>query len=540
MAGGFPNRQCESLSRRESETLLKNLRATSKQVAPQRLGFIGPDVPGLEESAHAMTKGTFQTEAARGRLNATIPFVIEAWAAEARVSSASVHVNRTPITADVWLTDMQDKTCRGLAGCGLSNEKANTAVPVKVGRTRNFCFLVNITTPYMPITTDGKEPNLSCVLHELVEVMTKAARKAKRKRGGGSSRVTQKEIVLKALPEAIAKAGGGGRYRYSLRRLFYAVRPSFLEVFGEEPNYNTFAQIITEHESDLGHDLPGIYRDDRGTLYHPHLGEEIRLGTRSVESYERPAWTFNKILYVEKEGLFPMLIDALWPERHDCALVTSKGYASRAARDALDLLGDTEEDLTFFCIHDADGYGTRIYQSLTEATRARPGRRVHVVNLGLDPEEALEMGLPVERLKPKERAVPVADYLDDEWRDWLQTNRVELDAMEPSAFMTWLDEKMEAYEGKLVPPKEVLCERLADRVKEDVRRQLTAEAIRAAGVDEQTEAAFSSLKPNLEVWNGELPEKVEEQLEDSPNAHWTKPVDQLALDIVAEHYEGAG
>jgi len=49
--------------------------------------------------------------------------------------------------------------------------------------------------------------------------------------------------------------------------------------------------------------------------------------------------------------------------------------------------------------------GTRIYQSLVNATRARPSRRVHVVNLGLDPEEALEMGLPVEHLKEKERAV---------------------------------------------------------------------------------------------------------------------------------------
>ena len=68
----------------------------------------------------------------------------------------------------------------------------------------------------------------------------------------------------------------------------------------------------------------------------------------------------------------------------------------------------------------------------------------------------------------------------------------------------------------------------------------TAEAIQAARVDEQTEAAFSSLKPDLEVWDEELSERVEEQLEDSPNTHWTKPVDQLASEVVVEHYEGAG
>ena len=71
-------------------------------------------------------------------------------------------------------------------------------------------------------------------------------------------------------------------------------------------------------------DLPGMYRDDRGTLYHPHTGEHIPLGTRNVEAYRRPAWTFNKILYCEKEGFFPILIDAKWPERHDCALLTTR------------------------------------------------------------------------------------------------------------------------------------------------------------------------------------------------------------------------
>ena len=157
-----------------------------------------------------------------------------------------------------------------------------------------------------------------------------------------------------------------------------------------------------------------MYRDDRGTLYHPHTGETIPLGTRSVETYQRPAWTFNKILYCEKEGLFPILIDAQWPERHDFALLTSKGYASRAARDVLDLLGDGDEPLTFYCLHDADGPGTMIYQTLQEGTRARPGRRVEIVNLGLDPAEALDLELPAEKIEGKGRAtIPVADYLDD-------------------------------------------------------------------------------------------------------------------------------
>ena len=46
-----------------------------------------------------------------------------------------------------------------------------------------------------------------------------------------------------------------------------------------------------------------MYREPRGTIYHPHTGEVIPLGTLNVENYERPVWIFNKIVYIEKEGL---------------------------------------------------------------------------------------------------------------------------------------------------------------------------------------------------------------------------------------------
>ena len=57
-------------------------------------------------------------------------------------------------------------------------------------------------------------------------------------------------------------------------------------------------------------------------------------------------------------------------------------------------------------MHDADAAGTLIYQSLQEATRARSGRKVQVVNLGLEPEEALAMDLEVEEVDPGERRRP--------------------------------------------------------------------------------------------------------------------------------------
>ena len=91
------------------------------------------------------------------------------------------------------------------------------------------------------------------------------------------------------------------------------------------------------------------------------------------------------MLYIEKEGFFEALKAAKWPERHDCALLTSKGFSTRAVRDLLDLLADGDEPVTVFCIHDADASGTMIYQTLQEETKARPRRRVEIINLGLEP-----------------------------------------------------------------------------------------------------------------------------------------------------------
>ena len=172
----------------------------------------------------------------------------------------------------------------------------------------------------------------------------------------------------------------------------------------------------------------------------PTRGEHIALGTLAVEQYSRPSWRFNKVLYSEKEGLFEALRAARWPERNDCALVTSKGFSTRAVRDLLDLIGDDGEPVTVFCIHDADAAGGMIFQTLQGATRARPSRRIEIVNLGLEPWDALELSLPVERIAARGRRSAIADYIQQrpdgqKWSEWLQRNRIELNAMTTPQFI---------------------------------------------------------------------------------------------------------
>ena len=96
------------------------------------------------------------------------------------------------------------------------------------------------------------------------------------------------------------------------------------------------------------------------------------------------------------------------------AVMSSKGYASRAARDLIDAIADTaeQEPVTVSCIHDAAAAGTMIAQSLQEATRACGRRRIEIVDIGLQPWNTVAMGLPVEDVshgKPQ----PVAAYVLD-------------------------------------------------------------------------------------------------------------------------------
>ncbi len=532
MAAQFSGSSCESLTRDEAESLLDEMRDNSHEVQPKHLGAVGP--MAFPDAGYARDVGTFEAEAARGCTDGTIPYVLEAWATNADEPRIEFNVNRTPITAEIGMSRcMKHKGDYGVMGCGLSSEHGHTALPIKVGRGREFSIVMNVITPYMPITTDGKAPDLSVIQDSIQGVAEKAIHRAKRRQPGNGREVSQIAVIREAIPAAIDKASGQGQYRYSLRQLFYAVRPEVLSALGIEPNYGYFGKVVTDHEAETGGDLPGMYRDDRGTLYHPHTSEQIPLGTRSVEAYKRPEWTFNKVVYCEKEGFFPILIDAHWPERHDCALLTSKGFASRAARDVLDLLGDGNEPVKFFCIHDADGPGTVIYQSLQEGTKARPGRRVEIINLGLDPAEALEMGLPVEPVEKKARAVPVADYIEPKWREWLQEHRVELNAMDTPTFLAWLDAKMEPYAGKLIPPQTVLAERLAVDVRGLIRQRLVDEAIRAARVDEQTEATIASLQRQIERVETRLLRAVEKDLAAEPVHHWSASVNDLARTLAA-------
>jgi hypothetical protein len=524
IVGDLAGRAANSLSRDEATALLTRARAQATTVPPKRLGLVGR-LATLPEG-YAKEMGELTTRASRGGAGAVVPCIIEAWARRSEEDTLTVCVNRTPITGEIAVRRQRDKTLIGVFGCGLQHAVQVGTLPVEL--------YLNVTTPYMPITSDGKAPDLARFLPLLTDAMAKAARRTKKAAAAaGPVRTSDKAWILDQLEAGIDHAGGGGQLRFSQRQLYYAVRDFIKQANGPEPSWENFCKVLTEYEASV-EDLQrrGLYRDTRGLVYHPHTHTTIPLGTLSVEAYARPAWLFNKVLYCEKEGFFPTLIDSGWPERHDCALLTSKGFATRAARDLLDLLGDGGEPITFFCVHDADAAGTLIYQSLQEATQARPGRTVNVINLGLDPDEAINAGLPVEPVSYKKRQ-PVGDYAADRG-DWLQTHRVELNAMTSPQFLIWLDEKIAPHDtGKVVPPRDVITERLTDDAEALVRERLAARILADAGFDAQVADIMATLEPTIQTSAQALPDTLRAAFDADPTMPWTAPVREHAETLAA-------
>ena len=267
-----------------------------------------------------------------------------------------------------------------------------------------------------------------------------------------------------------------------------------------------------------------MFREPRGSITHPHHDETITLGTLMVESYEPPVWLFNKLAYIEKGGANEALKAAGWLERHDCSVMSSKGYGTRAAKDLIDKLAKHKEPITVFAVTDADAYGIMIQQTLQEETKARAARNITIINLGLDPWEAIETGLDVENVEAtlskktgEPIRKPVADYVKaadesgehgnapdgDTWEEWLQSHRIELNAMTTPRFIEWLDRKMaettrdadgKPIQTKLIPPEPVIKAELEAQLETAVRAKITERILREAKLDRQVKAAMKQIK----------------------------------------------
>ena len=302
-----------------------------------------------------------------------------------------------------------------------------------------------------------------------------------------------KDATALVLEEAWRHTTGNGQLPVGARRLFYAVRRRIAEHtskrFNPESGYDYFSQTLLPAYQRArveagGEPLAGIYYDPRGKIHEAHTGKSMDLGTRDVDSYDFPPYTFSKFLYVEKRGQLPLLQAAKIEDRYDMALVTEAGFSTVAARTLL-ASGAEQEHYDVFALHDCDYPGYNILRTLREATERMPEHSMQVHDIGLTVEQVEAMGKTPETYERTSQVpkalLPLLSEREKEWfvgeylgkkgnKDTYASKRFELDDLTAPEVIAHIEARLEelGVEQKVIPPEEPLKEMGAKLFREKV------------------------------------------------------------------------
>ena len=294
-----------------------------------------------------------------------------------------------------------------------------------------------------------------------------------------------KYAVFEAMPEAIARASGGGSLPFTVRQLYYQIRPLLTSATDRELDYAYFTPpLVTEYEQEHGPIL-GLLYDARGNLREPHTGRVVPLGTAGVGGYAIPDWTFNKVLYVEKEGFSGIFEAAKLAERYDLAIMGGKGYATRAAKQLA--ARAAYGGCTVLVLHDCDHDGYEIARTLAEGTRTS-WHIIDVIDVGLSVADITSMGLATEGVSIRKRpSWQFRSRLTPEEQEFFLTNRLrtEINAMSSDQLIDFVEMKLKEHglTSKVLPPEDVAGDEFLEMSKEpltEAAEKLVARALKEA------------------------------------------------------------
>ena len=147
----------------------------------------------------------------------------------------------------------------------------------------------------------------------------------------------------------------------------------------------------------------------------------------------------------------------------------------------------------------------------------------------------------VEDIEQGEARKPVAKYVLDRddgeyWEEWLQTHRVELNAMTTPEFIEWLDNKMAEHEdGKLIPPPKVLTAELDEKLEAKVRAIHTERILREAGLKTQIAETIGAItRPN----GADLAKGIDSLFARTPETEWRTHIDAIVDDLTTRIPKG--
>ncbi len=159
------NRLCQSMNQDDAAKLLLAAQAEARSVKPEALGPIGRLAFGDEYDGYAYKSGSFKHGAHLPQ--ATVPFLVEAWAfvtdTKGHNCKFDLMVNRTAITSRVRGSRNMDGKKITISGDNLYSQ-----IETKLGTCE---ILVHVNSPFVPISSIGKNPYLSVFKSEICEVV---------------------------------------------------------------------------------------------------------------------------------------------------------------------------------------------------------------------------------------------------------------------------------------------------------------------------------------------------------------------------------
>jgi Topoisomerase 6 subunit A/Spo11, Toprim domain len=350
-------------------------------------------------------------------------------------------------------------------------------------------------------------------------------------------------------------ASADGHLPANARQVMYAARPEVLRLTAKQSlNDHYFTQVLLpdyiEAHPERTADWDVVF-DDRGTFIEPHTGRVVPLGTLEVRQYlgrrsasELPARIhggllsatigphnrYGDILFIEKEGFSALLAEAQIARRFDLAIMSTKGMSVTAARMLLDELAPHIERV--FVLHDFDVSGFSIFGTLgSDSRRYRFANIVPIIDLGLRLDDVLEMGLQSEPVTvagdwQKRIDTLVGHGADDDEIDFLEHERVELNAMPSDMFVAFLERRLREYGVQKIVPADAELERHA-------RRAITQALLNAALDEIRPKVEAQALRIELP---SDLRQCVVAWLRDHPAEPWDLAISDIAEQALGENH----
>lgn len=260
--------------------------------------------------------------------------------------------------------------------------------------------------------------------------------------------VILKELITPLVPEAWRHQSDNGRFKMTLRQLYYKVKELFRKAYPGVAfyKYPSFTQdFIVEYEQVHG-PIQGMLRGLHGLMaVRSILGAEEKPVKGGMEV---SFGVGNKVLAVEKEDLFNLLNANRFPERLDCNVIWLQGFSTVQARKILREARELGYEV--MVVHDYDINGLLIKRSITTRSKRRDITVPDVIDLGFTWEDVQELGLepePYDKLSKQDgrklSGLKDRGEITQEEYEFLRHGRVELQQLSSAEILEFLEAKFE-------------------------------------------------------------------------------------------------